>query len=139
MSVGKNILGRRHVHPFVDKTLPSLQVEGTFPTGTHLVTVSQPISSEDGDMHLALYGSLLSSPPESKFPKPAGSDYDPAMLPGAIVPAKDGNIMLNQGRKRIRLSVTNRSNRPVHVGYHGILRSGPLPRRLYTANSSFAI
>lgn len=119
MSLGKNILGRRHVHPFVDKTLPSLQVEGTFPTGTHLVTVSQPISSEDGDMHRALYGSFLPSPPESNFPKSAGSDYDPAMLPGAIVPAKAENIMLNQGRKRIRLSVTNRGNRPVHVGYVG--------------------
>lgn len=117
MSVGRNILGRRHVLPFVDKTLSLLQIEGTFPTGTHLVTVSQPISSDDGDMHLALYGSFLPSPPESNFPKPSESNYDPAMLPGAIVPVKADGIVLNSERKRIRLSVTNRANRPSHVGY----------------------
>lgn len=45
--------------PSVVSTLSLLQVEGTFATGTHLVTVEQLISSEDGDVEMALYGSSL--------------------------------------------------------------------------------
>lgn len=56
MSIGKHILGRRHVLPAVISTLTVLQIEGTFTTGTHLVTVDQPISSENGDIELAMYG-----------------------------------------------------------------------------------
>ena len=50
MSIGKTMLGRRHVMPSVVSSLAELMVEGTFPTGTYLVTVHHPISTDDGDL-----------------------------------------------------------------------------------------
>jgi len=43
MSYGATLLKRRDVMPGVPEMLPELQVEGTFPDGTKLVTVHQPI------------------------------------------------------------------------------------------------
>ena len=39
--------------------IDEVQVEGTFPDGTKLVTVHHPIVAERGDLALALYGSFL--------------------------------------------------------------------------------
>lgn len=115
MSLGKHILGRRHVLPSVVSQFQVLQVEGTFTTGTHLVTVDQPISSADGNIELALYGSFISPPSESIFPVYEDADYDPHLAPGAIVPADVGTIELNPGRKRTRVRVTNKGDRPIQV------------------------
>ena len=38
MGLGKKMLGKRHVLPGVSTTLHEVQVEGTFPDGTKLVT-----------------------------------------------------------------------------------------------------
>jgi urease gamma subunit len=43
MSYGAGLLKRSDVMPGVPEMLPELQVEGTFPDGTKLVTVHQPI------------------------------------------------------------------------------------------------
>lgn len=43
MSYGATLLTRKDVQPGVPEMLPELQVEGTFPDGTKLVTVHQPI------------------------------------------------------------------------------------------------
>ncbi|MEW6543296.1 MAG: urease subunit gamma [Nitrospirota bacterium] len=43
MSHGATLLTRDDVMPGVPEMLPELQVEGTFPDGTKLVTVHQPI------------------------------------------------------------------------------------------------
>jgi urease gamma subunit len=43
MSYGAKLLKRRDVMPGVPEMIPELQVEGTFPDGTKLVTVHQPI------------------------------------------------------------------------------------------------
>lgn len=43
MSYGATLLTRADVMPGVPEMLPELQVEGTFPDGTKLVTVHQPI------------------------------------------------------------------------------------------------
>ena len=43
MSYGATLLGRKDVQSGVPEMLPELQVEGTFPDGTKLVTVHQPI------------------------------------------------------------------------------------------------
>src|SRR4051812_16089870 len=59
---GKNLLGRRHVLPAVLDTLPEVQVEGTFPDGTYLVTVHEPICTDNGNLEDALYGSFLPVP-----------------------------------------------------------------------------
>ncbi|KAJ5375568.1 hypothetical protein N7517_007574 [Penicillium concentricum] len=117
MSIGKHILGRRNVLPSVVSTLTVLQVEGTFVTGTHLVTVDQPISGEDGDIELALYGSFLPIPEQSLFPSYPESEYEPLKAPGAISPG-EGRIVLNPGRKRTQLKVTNKGDRPIQVGSH---------------------
>src|SRR6478736_6763475 len=46
----------------VPEMIDEVQVEGTFPDGTKLVTVHDPIVTERGDMSLALYGSFLPLP-----------------------------------------------------------------------------
>src|SRR2546421_5693524 len=67
MTLGTTMLGRRHVLASVPFTLTELQVEGTFPSGTYLVTVHHPISSDDGDLAKALYGSFLTIPSQDLF------------------------------------------------------------------------
>ena len=115
MSIGKTMLGRRHVLPSVVSTLVELQVEGTFPTGTYIVTVHHPISSDDGDLERALYGSFLPIPPQDAFPDPDPSDFLPEKMPGAIIPVKRVRVALNEGRRRIRLKVMSKGDRPIQV------------------------
>src|SRR5271165_4561915 len=67
MDLGRQMLGRRQVLAGVPDLLAEVQVEGTFPDGTKLVTVHQPIASEDGDLSLALYGTFLPVPELSRF------------------------------------------------------------------------
>jgi urease subunit gamma len=43
MSYGATLLSRKDVQPGVPEMLSELQVEGTFPDGTKLVTIHQPI------------------------------------------------------------------------------------------------
>ncbi len=43
MSAGRTILGRADVMEGVAEMIPDIQVEATFPDGTKLVTVHQPI------------------------------------------------------------------------------------------------
>src|SRR5450432_2004800 len=59
MDVGRQLLGRRQVMAGVPEMVGEVQVEGTFPDGTKLVTVHQPICATDGDLALALYGSFF--------------------------------------------------------------------------------
>ncbi|KAI9171643.1 Urease [Paramyrothecium foliicola] len=117
MSLGRTLLGRRHVLPSVCSTLHEIQVEGTFPTGTYLVTVHHPISTDDGDLNRALYGSFLPVPADSLFPLLASEEYSHEKQPGAVITVK-GTIALNENRKRIRLKVTNKGDRPIQVGSH---------------------
>lgn len=44
MSDGKRVLGRDEVMDGVPEMIPEIQVEATFPDGTKLVTVHQPIA-----------------------------------------------------------------------------------------------
>lgn len=117
MSIGTTMLGRRHVLPSVVSSLSELMVEGTFPTGTYLVTVHHPISSDDGDLEKALYGSFLPIPSQDMFPLPEEDVYESTRQPGAIVAVKGeaGIIKLNEGRKRIRLRVKSTGDRPIQV------------------------
>ncbi|PHH67305.1 hypothetical protein CDD81_2 [Ophiocordyceps australis] len=75
-------------------------VEGTFPMGTYLVTVHNPISTDDGDLRRALYGSFLPIPDNDAFPLFPDMDYDLLQQPGVVVAVK-GKIILNQGRRRV--------------------------------------
>jgi urease len=114
MAFGATLLGRRHVLPSVVSTLTEIQVEGTFPTGTYLVTVHHPIKSNDGNIERALYGSFLPIPEQSLFELPEEEVYEGKRMPGAVVPVK-GKIQLNVDRKRIRLKVTSKGDRPIQV------------------------
>ncbi|KAI1771143.1 urease [Hypoxylon cercidicola] len=117
MAIGSTMLGRRHVLPSVVSTLHEIMVEGTFPSGTYLVTVHDPIATEDGDLAKALYGSFLPIPSPDAFPPSEAAAYESAKQPGAVVVVK-GRITLNEGRKRIKLKVTSKGDRPIQVGSH---------------------
>jgi urease len=117
MTLGATMLGRRHVLPAVCGTLHEIQVEGTFPSGTYLVTVHNPISTDDGNLARALYGSFLPIPDNDLFPPPEPAAYEPTKQPGAVVPVK-GKVALNENRRRIKLKVTSKGDRPIQVGSH---------------------
>ena len=117
MTIGSTMLGRRHVLPSVCSTLHEIQVEGTFPSGTYLVTVHNPISADFPDLSRALYGSFLPVPDQSLFPPAPDSEYEAANQPGAVVTVK-GKLAINENRKRIKLSVTSKGDRPIQVGSH---------------------
>lgn len=113
MDLGRQFLGRRQVLPGVPELITEVQVEGTFPDGTKLVTVHHPIAREHGDLALALYGSFLPIPDPERFPHPT----DKSLEPGRIDVA-DGDIELNAGRESVPVVVTNLGDRPVQVGSH---------------------
>src|SRR5258706_8797864 len=86
MNLGRQLLGRNQVMRGVPEMIYDVQVEGTFPDGSKLVTVHHPIASENGDLALALYGSFLPVPPLAAF-KASGSDVEPGaieVLPGEL-------------------------------------------------------
>ena len=113
MDLGRRLLGRADVADGVAEMIDEVQVEGTFPDGTKLVTVHHPIVGERGDMELALYGSFL-PPPRATAGVPAiAVDGTPGDLSG---PA--GEIALNADRDTARIAVTNRGDRPIQVGSH---------------------
>lgn len=115
MSIGKTMLGRRHVLPSVVSSLAELMVEGTFPSGTYLVTVHHPVSSDNGDLEKALYGSFLPIPDKNLFPLPDPKEYDSQRMPGAVIPVKEGRITVKGGRRRIKLKVVSKGDRPIQV------------------------
>src|SRR5215203_3077935 len=59
MDLGRQLLGRQDVADGIPEMIDEVQVEGTFPDGTKLVTVHHPIVAERGNRSLALYGSFL--------------------------------------------------------------------------------
>ncbi len=115
MDLGRQLLGHADVMDGVADMIDEVQVEGTFPDGSKLVTVHHPIVTEHGDRALALYGSFLPSPspPTSAGTQPVAMD-----APSGSVAAADGDLTLNEGRATIRLAVTNTGDRPIQVGSH---------------------
>ena len=109
-SLGKELLGKRMVMPQC-YDLDHVSVEGTFPDGTKLITVHDPICTMDGNLAKALYGSLLAVPDLSLFPSISNSVKKQYKL-------KSDPIVLNAGRKRTVLNVWNNGDRPVQVGSH---------------------
>jgi len=114
MNTGRQMLGRRQVIAGIPEMIHDVQVEGTFPDGTKLVTIHHPISLEDGDLELALYGSFLPVPDLSVF---EGSIKDSEIIPGSY-DTLPGEITLNQNRSAVTLEVTNLGDRPIQVGSH---------------------
>lgn len=90
---GSTLLTTDDVMPGVAHLMPMIQVEGTFPDGTKLVTIHDPIR-----------------PGKRSRPKDE-------VVPGEIV-TDDGEIELNAGRRKATLKVVNTGDRPVQVGSH---------------------
>jgi urease subunit gamma/beta len=114
MDLGRQLLGRNQVMSGVPAMITEVQVEGTFPDGTKLVTVHHPVASENGNLALALHGSFLPVPDAALF-KPDSNEKD--FEPGACS-VHEGELELNAGREAITLAVTNLGDRPVQVGSH---------------------
>src|SRR5580658_6826556 len=109
MNLGRQFLGRNQVMAGVPSMITEVQVEGTFPDGTKLVTVHHPIASENGNLALALQGSFLPVPDLAAF-KASATEAD--FEPGACTP-QEGELELNAGRAAITLAITNLGDRPV--------------------------
>ena len=115
MDLGRRFLGTRDVLDGVPEMLDEVQVEGTFPDGTKLVTVHHPIAADRGDHALALYGSFLApEAPAAAVGRPASAL---AGAPGEVL-AEEGEITLNDGRDAVVVTVANTGDRPIQVGSH---------------------
>src|SRR4029077_10878339 len=114
MNLGRQILGRNQVLPGVPEMIYDVQVEGTFPDGSKLVTVHHPIAAENGNLTLALHGSFLPIPALSVF---QALRSEAEVEPGAFE-IEPGELELNAGRETVTVTVTNLGDRPVQVGSH---------------------
>lgn len=125
MDMGRTILGFNQVLPGVEKMIKEVQVEGTFPDGTKLVTVHRPVCRQNGDLKLALYGSFLPVPSPDVFDNNIGKlgeqdksvDSALALVPGELLPMA-GDIELNAKRNTVDIRVTSKCDRPIQIGSH---------------------
>ncbi len=130
MQYGRRLLGLQQVMPGVGDMIHDVQVEGTFPDGTKLVTVHSPICREHGDFVLALAGSGLSAAevpasgedwvrrfPSKPVPGDGGADVADGVPPGGVM-TLTGDIALNFARRTIELPVASACDRPIQVGSH---------------------
>ena len=90
MEAGGHVLSADQVMDGVSSMIADVQVEATFPDGTKLVTVHNPIRGGSGK---------------------AG------IIPGEIITAP-GDITLNKGIASITMTVANTGDRPIQVGSH---------------------
>lgn len=112
MEKGREILGFDDVMDGVPALLDTVQVEGTFPDGTKLVTVHQPINRSAIENGYALYGSGLTRTHTEKV-----IHNSTTASPGeSFVTA--GEIELNAKRPTMEITVYNAGNRSVQVGSH---------------------
>jgi urease subunit gamma/beta len=88
MEEGAHVLQADQVMEGVAEMIHDVQVEATFPDGTKLVTVHHPIRGAKG-----------------------------MLQPGEVMP-QDGELILNEGREAITLTVANTGDRPIQVGSH---------------------
>jgi urease subunit gamma/beta len=88
MSYGTQLLRAEDVMEGVAELIAEVQVEATFPDGTKLVTVHQPIAPSNG------------------------------LVPGELLPDVAPPIAINEGRQTLTLEVANTGDRPIQVGSH---------------------
>ncbi|MET0071218.1 MAG: urease subunit gamma [Candidatus Thiodiazotropha sp.] len=92
MAFGRTLLDSNEVMEGVAEMIHEVQIEATFPDGTKLVTVHDPIL-------------------------PAVESEAAAVIPGEVV-ATQGEKELNAGRDTQTLTVANTGDRPIQVGSH---------------------
>jgi urease subunit gamma/beta len=88
MEAGAHVITADQVMDGIAEMIHDVQVEATFPDGTKLVTVHHPIRGASG-----------------------------ALEPGEVT-AQEGEIVLNEGRETVTLTVANTGDRPIQVGSH---------------------
>ena len=88
MEAGAHVVAADQVMDGIAAMIPDVQVEATFPDGTKLVTVHEPIRGARA-----------------------------SLVPGEVV-TPDGDIVVNAGRPGLELSVANTGDRPIQVGSH---------------------
>ena len=93
MEDGRHVLTRDDVMEGVPEMLGEVQVEATFPDGTKLVTLHDPISGG------------------------GASETGPRLIPGEVA-GPDDPIEINSGRPLISLRVENGGDRPIQIGSH---------------------
>jgi urease subunit gamma/beta len=118
MDLGRQLLGVEDVADGVPEMIDEVQVEGTFPDGSKLVTVHHPIAAARGSLDLALYGSFLAPSPAVSSGDRTGKAPLALEAPVGQVAAAHGEITLNRGRQAVRTVVINRGDRPIQVGSH---------------------
>lgn len=87
MNYGTTILTAEDVMDGIPEMIPEIQIEGTFPDGTKLVTIHEPIRQSSG------------------------------IKPGEVI-VEEGDIIANEGRATVEMTVTNTGDRPIQVGSH---------------------
>jgi urease subunit gamma/beta len=88
MEAGAHVISAEHVMEGIAEMIHDIQIEATFPDGTKLVTVHQPIRQSNS-----------------------------SLIPGEVMP-QAGDLILNEGRESIVLTVANTGDRPIQVGSH---------------------
>ena len=91
ISFGSTLLSTDDVLPGVSDLISMIQVEGTFPDGTKLVTVHDPIRP--------------------------GKKKVGGVSPGEL-DCEEGEVEINAGRRSITIKVVNTGDRPVQIGSH---------------------
>jgi urease subunit gamma/beta len=88
MEAGAHVVAADQVMDGIAAMIHDIQVEATFPDGTKLVTVHNPVRGAATKLH-----------------------------PGEVV-AEPGEIIMNVGRETVTLQVANSGDRPIQVGSH---------------------
>ncbi len=88
MEAGAHVVTADQVMDGIAEMIHDVQVEATFPDGTKLVTVHNPIRGASG-----------------------------AVIPGEIL-TLPGDIAMNEGRETVTLTIANTGDRPIQVGSH---------------------
>jgi urease subunit gamma/beta len=88
MEAGAHVIAADQVMDGIAELIHDVQVEATFPDGTKLVTVHEPIRGSAG-----------------------------RLKPGEIT-TLPGDLIMNEGRESLTLTVANSGDRPIQIGSH---------------------
>ena len=111
MDHGRTLLSSADVMDGIPDLVTEVQVEATFPDGTKLVTVHEPILPAAG------IDAGETASPDAEHVLPPGTSHVRPMIPGEIIVAA-GEHALNVGRDTVTLTVANSGDRPIQVGSH---------------------
>lgn len=84
------------------------------------MTVHDPICTDSLYLDKAFHGSFLPIPSNEVFPRVIAEEYTRKAAAGAVIMKKEP-IILNAGREKVILRVTNKGDRPIQVGMPSLL------------------